>query len=88
MTTCKKCGKDKEPTRANSNLCRACDAASRAKRNGGPRTAQRKLTISLPVEVWDRLDAEAVAKGPDGGKRIAGYLRHLIIKRDERGQKS
>jgi macrodomain Ter protein organizer (MatP/YcbG family) len=76
---CGKCGRAKEPTRQRSKLCRACDGAERARR-AGRNTAMRRLTLDLPVDVWDRLDAEA----QDHGQRIAGYLQQLTIKRDER----
>lgn len=77
MKNCVKCGKAKEPTRAKSQKCRACDASSR---EGTP---VRKVTLSLPVDVWDRLDIEATATG----KRIGGYLQDLIIKRDTKRNK-
>lgn len=76
-TACMKCGRDKEPTRVKSTLCRACDAAAK-KTPREQKTASRRLTLDLPVDVWDRLDAEAQANG----MRIAGYLRNLAVKRD------
>lgn len=76
---CIVCGKEKEAARAKSLKCRACDSAPKKRQN----TAHRRLTISLPVAVWDRLDLEARA----AGGRIAGYTEDLIIKRDERKNK-
>jgi hypothetical protein len=40
----------------------------------------RRLTTSLPVDVWDRLDAEARAQGIT----VATLLRRLVIARDKR----
>lgn len=74
MTACAVCGRPKEPTRVKSLKCRSCDTGGR---DGGPR---RRLTIDLPADVWDRLDAEARAKD----QRIGGYLIDLITKRDAR----
>lgn len=83
MTTlsspCSACGRAKEPSRARSSKCRACDAAAKARRDGR-NTRMKRLTLDLPADVWDRLDAEAQANG----QRIAGYLQQLTIKRDER----
>lgn len=79
---CGKCGQPKESTRVKSKMCRACDAAETARRAGRTVTAHRRLTLDLPVEVWDRLDAEA----RDNGQRIAGYLRDLTVKRDTKRQ--
>lgn len=76
--TCRTCGNDKEPTRVKSTLCRKCDGAAKNKAPREQKTAHRRLTLDLPVDVWDRLDAEAQANG----MRIAGYLRNLAVKRD------
>lgn len=81
-TLCAKCEQPKEASRAASKMCRACDAAARARRTTGTRTAMRRLTLDLPVDVWDRLDAEARVKG----QRIAGYTQLLIVTRDEKKQ--
>lgn len=80
---CIKCDRPKEPTRTKSRLCRACDGAAQAKREGGQVTAQRRLTLNLPVDVWDRLDAEA----QEHGQRAAGFLRNRVITRDKNRQK-
>lgn len=77
-TLCTTCGRPKEATRAKSKKCRACDLAAKARKATGIRTAHRRLTLELPVEVWDRLDAEAQSKG----QRIAGYAQLLIMTRD------
>lgn len=82
VNDCAKCGNAKEPSRANSKKCRACDAADRARRGVGQQTAHRRLTLDLPVDVWERLDAEA----QDHGQRIAGYLRNLTVTRDAKRQ--
>lgn len=37
-----------------------------------------RLTINLPEDVWDRLNAEAA----EHGQKIGTYLRNLIVKRD------
>lgn len=42
----------------------------------------RRLTVALPDDVWDRLDAEAA----DHGKTIGAYLKQLIITRDAKRQ--
>lgn len=42
----------------------------------------KTLRTDLPVEVWDRLEAEAASKG----KKIGTYLRDLIVARDEKRQ--
>lgn len=44
---------------------------------------EKKLTLSLPTDVWDRLRAEALSNGHG----IGGYARSLILKRDARQQK-
>lgn len=77
-TLCRKCGKPKEASRVKSALCRACDGAGKSRAVTGTRTAHRRLTLDLPVDVWDRLDAEA----RESGQRIAGYLQYLVVKRD------
>lgn len=79
---CAKCERPKELSRAKSKMCRACDSAASARRAGRTVTAHRRLTLDLPVDVWDRLDAEA----QQNGQRIAGYLRDLTVKRDGRRQ--
>lgn len=79
---CGTCGKAKEPTRAKSKKCRACDGASKARKQT-VRTEHRRLTLDLPVDVWDRLDEEAQTHG----QRIAGYTQMLINKRDEKMEK-
>lgn len=40
----------------------------------------RTIRADLPVEVWDRLAAEAAASGVPLGR----YLRNLIVRRDEK----
>lgn len=76
--TCGRCGKAKEPTRLNSNLCRTCDGRAARK----PRVPTKRLTVDLPAEVWDRLNAEAAAKG----QKIGLFAKGLIITRDEKVQ--
>lgn len=79
---CGKCGKVKEATRAKSKMCRACDGAEKSRRTTGRNTKMRRLTLDLPVDVWDRLDAEAQTRG----QRIAGYTQSLIMTRDSKRQ--
>lgn len=40
----------------------------------------RTMRCDLPVDVWDRLAAEAA----DAGVPVGRYLRDLIVARDER----
>ena len=47
-------------------------------------TPAKRLTLALPADVWDRLDAEAKALGVS----IGTHARVLIIARDERKQKN
>jgi len=42
----------------------------------------RRLTIALPVEVWDRLNAEAA----EHSVSIRTHLKNLIVARDKRRQ--
>lgn len=44
---------------------------------------QKRLTVSLPIEVWDRLNAEA----KQSGKTIGTFTKDLIVARDERKNK-
>lgn len=79
---CSKCERPKEPSRVKSKKCRACDGADRAARGRASHATKpmRRLTLDLPVDVWDRLDAEARLDG----QRIAGFTQGLIVKRDDR----
>lgn len=43
----------------------------------------KRLTLSLPEDVWNRLDAEA----KDKGMTIGTHVQHLIVARDDRRTK-
>lgn len=43
----------------------------------------KRLTIALPEDVWDRLQAE----GFKDGVSIGTHLTRLVVKRDENNQK-
>lgn len=44
--------------------------------------ASKRLTINLPIEVWDRLDEQARA----AGTTIGTHTKNLILARDKRQQ--
>jgi hypothetical protein len=81
MRNCTVCGRPKEPTRQKSQKCRACDSLSKT----GKTTPARRVTLDLPLDVWERLDAEGRADA--NSRRIGEYLRDLIVARDKRHQR-
>lgn len=79
-SVCRGCGGPKEATRLNSARCRECGRRKTPRATASTGASTKTIRADIPADVWDRLDAEASAKGVPLGR----HLRNLIVARDKK----